>query len=259
MTIENGLDTPDTALLDKMLEDGTLDERVAVYLHTVRTQSIGWQVHDKVICNLLRVSSYILRNIKRAVAKLPGIRRVRYANHKGIEYDGLLVGDHAEGEGYKIVGWYDGDAYIPGAPPMLVPAPLNPTHKPSTSRAQRGKKQALEVLPAGGASGPEDADGERADEPKFSERNSAARVELEKVRQARPDLAGGVAIVDVLLDRRTFSVSWAVVDKWQNDVQNDVGPFTRAEAYAGIERVKLAGRDLTAQWIARGIRAVRTA
>lgn len=259
MTIENGLDTPAVAELDRMLAAGELDERTTAYLTLTRSQSIGWMLHDKAVCNFLRISSFILRKVKAAVAKLPGIRRVRYVSHKGVEYDGLLLGDHAEGEGYKIVGWYDGDTYHPEPPPALVQTPeiqpFNPTDSPSprarfrmpwTKRQDREKNI-----------NDEPAEQETAPEDRVTWQNSEKRVEVMAIRQARPDLAPGCALIEALLDHKNVPATRTAVEHWQGQVWSILGEFTAADAYEGVRRVHAAGKPLDHHWIIRGVEAAR--
>lgn len=262
MTIENGLDTPAVAELDRMMESGELDERTTAYLALTRAQSIGWMLHDKAVCNYLRISAFILRKIKAAVAKLPGVRRVRYISHKGVEYDGLLLGDHAEGEGYEIAGWYDGETYVPGVPPMLVSPPeierLDPTNSPSPRvrvrlpwTKRRAKKKTIQedqVSAVEEAPTPED---------RVTPGNSARRVDLLAIRDRRPDLAAGCALIDAMLDHKNFPVSTAKAEYWQGQVWSMLGEFTPTDAYQGVARVVKAGKPLDMHWIVRGVEAAR--
>lgn len=263
MTIENGLDTPDVTELDRMMEAGELDERTTAYLALTRAQSIGWMLHDKAVCNYLRISTFILRKIKAAVAKLPGVRRVRYVNHKGVEYDGLLIGDHAEGEGYGIAGWYDGETYVPGLPPMLVPAPdpaqLTPTDTPPPGRAprfswakRRGQKKTIQEDQVAAV---EEAPAPLED--RVTMKNSEHRLNLLKIRENRPDLAPGCALIDAMLDHKHVSTSTAKAEYWQGQVWSMLGEFTPADAYQGVARVVKAGKPLDMHWIVRGVEAAR--
>lgn len=251
MTIENGLDTPDTAKLDELLASGTLDPRVTDYLRITRAQSIGWMLHDKFLANLLRVSHPIIQKIKKAVAKLPGIRRVRFKNHRGVPYDGLLLGDHAEGEGYDIIGWYDGDVYVEGLPPALVQpfdtSTLSPTatNTPRRSRSRRHRPQAE----------PEE---QKKPEDRVTVGNAEKRVALAEIKRRRPDLVPGCAVIDAVLDHKNTPVTeHAAENVWQGLIQSDVGAFTAREAYDAVSRIVQAGKPLTHDWVARGIRAVR--
>lgn len=258
MTIENGLDTPAVAELDRMLEAGSLDPRVTAYLTVTRAQSIGWMLHDRAVCNLLRVSAYVLRKVKAAVAQLPGITRVRYANHKGVEYDGLLLGDHAEGEGYDIVGHYVDGQLVSGPPPVSVSAPdlagLHPTPDSFPRRSQRTRRapwskrkdqQMTEVV----EESPEDVRLARV-----TPGNAEDRLALAAYREAHPEESPGVAVLEGILDYKRVPLR---PGHWQGNVESHVSAFTPAEAYAAVEHVHQAGQPFTPETVADAIRLMR--
>lgn len=260
MTIENGLDTPAVAELDRMLEAGSLDPRVSAYLTVTRAQSIGWMLHDKAVCNILRVSSYILRKLKAAVAKLPGVTRVRFSNHKGVEYDGLLIGDHAEGEGYDVVGHYVDGRLVPGPPPAVVPAPdfseLHPTNHsfppaPAARRPRlpwsRKKDQPKTVEEPVQEEAP-------APEERVTPSNSEARLMLAAHRQSHPEHAPGCAVLDAILDHKWVALK---PGHWQGTMESLVSAFTVEEAYQAVEHVAAAGQPFTVETVADAIRLLR--
>lgn len=312
-----GLETPSTARLKESLAD--VDPRVAQYLtEVVFRQSVGWQVHDKAACNILRVAAATLRRAKRILASLPGIRRVIFACHRG-EYEGLLYGDYVEGEGYPVVKWIDENGVIHDGPPPAETVPLDPTSSvspaPCGSAAPRPRREAkgwrkyrelaqdvVDATPARSVRGVamiirwavEDEGREPADvvsrlirlgdgvgvtkaalandyAPVATDSQEAAEtpagphlarscqvsVALRPLLDSRPDLAPGVAILEALAQYRPVVATPLQADRWQQEVRGFVGDFTPAEAFAAVDRVHGAGRPLTAEWVARGIRGGR--
>ena len=103
---------------------------------------------------------------------------------------------------------------------------------------------------------PAAAETEPEDEPNLR-RSCEVSVALRPVIQARPELAPGAAILEAIAQYRRVTATALDADRWLQQVRGDVGDFTPAEGFAAVERVHRAGRPMTAEWVARGIRAIR--
>lgn len=88
-------------------------------------------------------------------------------------------------------------------------------------------------------------------------RSCEVSVALRPVLEARPELAPGAAILEALAQYRRVTATALDADRWLQQVRGDIGDFTPAEGFAAVERVHRAGRPMTAEWIARGIRTIR--
>jgi hypothetical protein len=103
---------------------------------------------------------------------------------------------------------------------------------------------------------PASAEDEPAREPNLR-RSCEVAVALRPAVTARPELAPGAAILEALAQYRRVTATAMDADRWLQQVRGDIGDFTAAEGFAAVDRVHAAGRPLTAEWIARGVRAGR--
>lgn len=88
-------------------------------------------------------------------------------------------------------------------------------------------------------------------------RSCEVSVALRPILERRPDLAPGGAVLEAVAQYRKVSVSTDDADRWMQEIRSEVGDFTPAEAFEGVARVAKAGKPMTWEWIARGIRGQR--